>query len=234
MRLSGWIGLCLALGTGALAAQTPTDAARALVLRGAVAANVGGAGRIDDLVPLVVAFMRRDDVDGVPGLSMADAELRVRMDLAGRAGDWLQELLASDLDGNLAIHRAEAEAVALIAAAAPLHSAAGPVLPDPEQRQSLARRIADGVMVADANDDGVVTLEEIRARARVYPAPPSPEVIARRPAQQPVARIAALADADGDGNASPEELAAWVRQVLASVDGNGDGRLSRAEWEAAK
>ncbi len=95
---------CVIASAGSAHAEPPSADQIRFVLKWAAPAQAAGA-RIDDTVPVIVAFMRRDDVDGVPGLSRADAELRVLMESAGRGLEPLHRLLASDLDANLEVHR---------------------------------------------------------------------------------------------------------------------------------
>lgn len=232
MWKTGCLGLCLALGAGGACAEPHSPEAMRLLWRSAGHVRASGV-MIADFAPVLVATLRKNDVDGVPGLSRADAELQLLMSQASTRAQQIEHLLVNDLDGDLQIHRAEAETVALIAASEPLRSTVGAVLPDPAQRQAIARRIADEVMAADSDADGVVSMAELYAfvvPATVVPA----EAVAAKIATSEVMRVLVLADADGDGTASPAELAAWVHSVLSQIDTDGDGRLSVPEVRAMR
>ena len=231
MRNLGIVLACGIVGAGSLRADLPGDDKIRMVLRWADPARMAGS-RIDDTLPVIVAFMRANDIDGVPGLSYDDAKMRVRMDNASRGLEPLQRVLASDLDGNLEVSRAEAETVASIAASRPLQSAAGLVQPDQYQRAALTRRLADGVMEADRDGDNVVSESEIRALA-AHPAEDK-ENSQKRLASQEAARIIAWADANGDGTATLDEITVNVRGVLDLIDSDDDGRITRAELQAVK
>jgi hypothetical protein len=227
------LGLFLTCGfAGGTACAGPlSEDQTSMVLRWEGPAQVAGA-RIDDAVPVIVAMMRRDDVDGVPGLSRNDAALRVQMDGAGRGLKSFQQVLASDLDGNLEVSRAEAEAVARIAASQPLRSAAGLMLPDPDQREALTRGQADLVMQADTDGDGLIS--EIELKVLAAGPPEDADAVEKRIAAQEAAQVLLWADSNGDANASPEEIATGVRAVLDVVDSDDDGQISRQELAALK
>jgi hypothetical protein len=226
-RLS-W-GLATTLFALPVLAEVPVDVQNKQVLQWLEIAHVRD-NVISSAVPLIVAYLRADDVDGVPGLGRGDAELRVMMAKAGRGLEKFQELLSNDLNGDLQIDRAEAEAVAQLTAGRPLRSGAGIVLPDASQRAALVRQIADLVMAADMDRNGVVSEAELRG---VAPGP-SGDATEEEIARQTVFVIARWADANGDGEATPAELADAVGAILNSIDTDANGQISKPEIEAAR
>ena len=90
---------------------------------------------------------------------------------------------------------------------------------------------------ADANDDGVVTVEEVRARReqRFRAADGDGdgtldvEEMRNLMLQQRARRHVQWLDRDGDSAVSADEFAAPMERRLKKMDRNGDGRLERAE-----
>ena len=95
---------------------------------------------------------------------------------------------------------------------------------------------------ADANDDGVVTVEEMRARHQQrFRAADSDgsgtlgvEEMRNLMLQQRARRHVQWLDRDGDSAVSAEEFAAPMERRIMKMDRNGDGRLERAEMRRAR
>ncbi len=72
---------------------------------------------------------------------------------------------------------------------------------------------------ADANSDGVMTVEEIA------------DEIQRRRAERMARRIIERFDADGDGQLTTAEIESRQKKMFALLDGNDDGKLEMDEMK---
>ncbi len=72
---------------------------------------------------------------------------------------------------------------------------------------------------ADANNDGIMTVEEIA------------EEIQRRRAERMARRIIERFDSDGDGQLTTAEVESRQKKLFALLDGNDDGKLEMGEMK---
>ncbi|WP_246438913.1 EF-hand domain-containing protein, partial [Novosphingobium piscinae] len=154
-----------------------------------------------------------------------------------------------------ALHRAAAgRRLARLALAAPLALAAGsavlaqpmgPMGPmaDPYGDATVARQTAESQAAArftalDANGDGMVTAEELRAGqpgGPDGPGGPGRDRPRRRGGDGgPGGGMARMLDADGDGKISREEFVGGSLRRFDLADANHDGQLTKAERDAAR
>ena len=91
----------------------------------------------------------------------------------------------------------------------------------PASVSSLQDRVLSTTIAIDGDNDGFVTVEEIRAHRE-----------AQR-AQRAQARLLRL-DTDGDGKVSVAEFEAPRLARIAALDADGDGEVSREEMRAAR
>ncbi len=91
----------------------------------------------------------------------------------------------------------------------------------PASVSSLQDRVLATSLAIDGDNDGFVTVEEIRAHRE-----------AQR-AQRAQARLLRL-DADGDGRVSVAEFEAPRLARIAALDADGDGEVTREEMRAAR
>lgn len=110
-----------------------------------------------------------------------------------------------------------AAALLVVAAAASAQSARGdrPSLPlgTAEMQQKIGERSA----AIDANRDGFITVEEVRAHR---------EAERERRARERFARL----DTNGDGRVSVAEFEAKQLERIERLDANNDGQIDRAEF----
>ena len=93
------------------------------------------------------------------------------------------------------------------------------------RRAETIRRIVEGRMRADTNGDGKIDWDETFAYARKFPIPSQIDFDAPY-------RFLLTLDADGDGKTTFKEYADAMAHRFAEYDTDGDGVISRAEFDA--
>ena len=169
---------------------------------------------------------RRTDVDGVPGVSQADYDVAVQLASAMQRGQAVAASFMHDLDGDGRVTLAEVRLAFMRQAHQPLRSGGATVQPTEEQVRIILEKLVATAFEADANQDGVLTFEEVYAHAE---AKRKPQFV-RHFTQQTAVPLSL--DANGDGTVSAAEYQAAVDIVLRELDPDGDGTISHAEQEA--
>lgn len=157
-----------------------------------------------------------EDRDG-GGVSQSDHDLSDQLAAARSRAHAVSRWLQRDLDGDGSVTRAELEAVFGPDARRPLKSLSGTIKPTGEQVGQIRDRMVDDALKADMNGDGIVALKEMMGSSK-HP------VRARGRDLLPLDF-----DRDEDGVVDQDEFLAAVDELLASLDTDGSGNLSRDE-----
>jgi len=168
----------------------------------------------EQYVAQILAPLRSFDTDQ-NGLDAAEIDGVEDQRLASMRANQMQTLLRYDLDWDGRVTREE---IARVAAASRFGH--GRILND-ERQQKLIDKAVERVMQADADGDGVVTLEEMRAQ----------QARTANPERSNTERARALLalDPDKDGHLTADELTRLAQDAFARYDTDGSGVLSAEE-----
>jgi Ca2+-binding EF-hand superfamily protein len=170
----------------------------------------------EQFIATVLAPLRALDTDQ-NGLDAAEIDAIEAQRLASLRASQMQTLLRYDLDWDGRVTREEVRRVTGAARAG--H---GRIMND-EILKKLIDKAVDRVMQADADGDGVVTLEEMRAQQATKENPQRSHNDTAR------ARMLLALDPDKDGHLTAEELTKLARDTFARYDKDGNGVLSADE-----
>ena len=103
-------------------------------------------------------------------------------------------------------------------------------------RDELPERIADRIMAADTDGDGAVTQAELEAAGARMGGRRGPNAQGRqgRQGRPDPAQMFAHLDKNQDGKLTKDELPERMAERLMAADTNGDGAITKAEFEAAR
>jgi len=221
----------LLLGSGPAPAQ-PSDATPAPSTEGAwVITNVSGRMRpgttMAEAREQLYQRFRQADMDASGTITQADLDLRMQIMSATSRANVVNRWMQYDLDGDGKVTRDEIAAAHAQHTLRPIRIGDSTVTPTPAQRKEATDQHVAKQMVADADDDGVITFEEIFQQAREVASKQSIGIQHRRELSIPEAF-----DANHDGTIDFAEFTAVVSRVLARIDANGNGSFDIAELEA--
>ncbi|WP_338821610.1 hypothetical protein [Bradyrhizobium septentrionale] len=135
------------------------------------------------------------------------------------------QMLAYDLDGDGAVTKAEIITVMQPRARQMIHANGVQLEPTPEQVRLQLDRLVSEVLKLDADQDGVISAAEIRQEGQRQADQ------ANVSWQQNAAQYVPMTlDANGDGAVSLAEYEAAVREQFAAIDQDRDGRISASEF----
>lgn len=186
-----------------------------------------GNMKVDQVRDQLREQFRRADLDGRPGVSQADYDLAGRLAIAEQRGHALGRHLTRDLDGDGRITREEVALSFWRQAQQRLRSGGVAIDPTPEQAREVLERLVAKEMEADANGDGVMTVDELRAFVQRQMGEQH-----RRHASYSRQQIPLGLDVDGDGVVSLAEYMKAADDVIAEVDRDGNGEISSEEAAA--
>ncbi|MCC8961156.1 hypothetical protein H8A95_02220 [Bradyrhizobium sp. Pear76] len=137
----------------------------------------------------------------------------------------ITQVLAYDLDGDGAVTKAEVVAVMQPRARQMIHANGVQLEPTPEQVRLQLERLVSEALKLDADQDGVISAAEIRQEGQRQADQAS--VSWQQGATQ---YVPMTLDANGDGAVSLAEYEAAVREQFAAIDQDRDGRISASEF----
>lgn len=171
----------------------------------------------------------RADTNGDGKVAPDDAALAETLSTASRRAGKIQSTLIYDLDGDGVVTTAELRRALASRASQPLRGGGEvAVPPTPSQRAEILRGLVEAAAAPDTNHDGRITFDEMLAVA----AAEADRVRLNQSLSS--AEAWSLLDANGDGAITRAEYDAAVRQAFAGIDRNRDGVLDEAESTAAQ
>lgn len=189
--------------------------------------SYGQSQTYDSFEALIRMVFRRADVDGQPGLTQADRAVALDFRRAEARARYLGQKLVEDLNGDFTISADELQSLALREATQPLRANGIEIPPTPDQIRMLASGIVARKLAEDADGDGNISPEELRAAAEAAAesyvqrgAPPFPPID--------------IYDADNDARLTEEEFVARLRAAFQAADTDGDAHLANKEIEAVR
>ncbi|WP_128970682.1 EF-hand domain-containing protein [Bradyrhizobium tropiciagri] len=144
---------------------------------------------------------------------------------AQRRSQVVSQILLYDLDGDGAVTKAEITAVMQPRARQMIHSNGVQLEPTPEQTRLQLDRLVSDALKPDADRDGVISAAEIQQEAQRQA-----DQASTGWRQNGSQYVPMTLDANGDGAVSLAEYEAAIRQQFDAVDGDRDGRISAAEF----
>jgi Ca2+-binding EF-hand superfamily protein len=191
--------------------------------------HLGGQGRPaltwDALWPRMLQLYWASNPDE-RGVTASGTDVYLRITAAQQRASLIGQRLAQDLDGDGRVTRQE-----LVTALAPrtrqmIHANGVLIEPTPEQsRQQLDRLVAEAMKI-DTDNDGVITIAEINGVAQKQ----ADRMFAQQQGRS--GRFVPMSlDANGDGAVSREEFETAVRREFIALDKNADGQISSEEME---
>lgn len=228
------LALAMVGGTTLAAAQSlqPTTRAEALDwLADRLAQIVRPGERLDalkDKARMQIYLMA--DMDG-GGVSRSDYELLMQVHKTSVRAQRLMQWANLDLDGDGRVTRAEAERGKMSEAVRTLRPQGIAADPTREQIAAILDKLVAPVMSQDADGDGVVTLAEVLAAARVQA---EHEAATAMTALLHMRMVPLVLDRNGDGIVSAAEFDAATDEAFAAIDADGDGAISQEEMAHAR
>ncbi len=103
-------------------------------------------------------------------------------------------------------------------------------------KDELPERMGDRIMAADSNGDGAVTQAELQAARERMGGRRGPDAQGRGGGEgrPDPAQLFTRLDKNNDGKLTKDELPEWMTERLMAGDTNGDGVITKAEFEAAR
>lgn len=149
--------------------------------------------------------------------------------IAQRRAQAITQILAYDLDGNGNVTKEEIT-IAMEPRARHMINANGVQLePSPQQVRVQLEKLVNDALKPDTDRDGVISAAEIEREAQKQA-----EQASTGWQQGVLAQLVPMTlDANGDGAVSPAEYEAAVREQFDAIDQDRDGRISAAEAAAA-
>jgi len=160
------------------------------------------------------------------GISDATYDLAKQIARSQSRARTISEILSRDLDNNGTVTRAELEVFFSGPAHQPMRAQSGQVAPTPEQARQIRDKLVSVALQPDKNGDGIITFDEMRAFADAQIKDNDP---GRFIALQ---QIPLSLDTDGDGTVSRAEFEASAIRVLAEISRNGDGNITEDDIAA--
>lgn len=165
-----------------------------------LAQNLYTGTTVEQYLAALVGSLRSLDRSG-DGLDQDDVNLAGERELARRRADLIGQVLKSDLNGDFRVTREEIQ-----------RATSGDETMQGRQAGSLLKQY-------DSNSDGVITLQEI-----VHVAAGQSDVLEDR------GKALLALDPDHDGRLTAVELRTIAERYFASVDVDGDGKISAEEF----
>jgi Ca2+-binding EF-hand superfamily protein len=176
--------------------------------------------RLGELAPATFAVL---DLDRDGDISTKDRERNRRIYGATLRAGSVTQFLHADFDGDGVVNREELERYQKITVAQV--GGVGIGLDAGGQRQQLSERMIDAMKRADRNGDGRIDWQEMVAAGRQVQIPGPVGMDA-------FYQVVMAFDANRDGKVTMDEYIDGLEKRFAEFDTDGDGVLSRAEFEA--
>jgi hypothetical protein len=172
----------------------------------------------------LVDNMLARDVTGDGVLGRDDVEIWINIEIARRRGQHLGNLFSDDVDGDGVVTREDMAILARTQSNRPLRSGEIVLVPTAEQRASIEADILAKMMRPDSNGDGKISTDEWLGG--IFKESGYKEAEAAR---ANFSQLLAVVDANGDGRLTRDEMEPQMLAFVTAVDSNQNGRLSRDE-----
>lgn len=186
-------------------------------------ARLGHAGserKIERLRDQMRMLFAKSDVDG-GGVAQKDHDLAERIYMAQQRTQRASQILQHDLDNDGKVTRQELMTSLGAQARLPIQARDVTVMPTEGQVAKILDALVAPKMTADANKDGILTLDEM---ITMSPDQRSVDGWRGRGDMVPLSL-----DANGDNTVSLEEFEQAVERVIGGLDTNSDGAISQGE-----
>lgn len=164
------------------------------------------------------------DIDGDGFVTIEDNEFQLVMQKARIRASAIGSVLANDLDGDGVVTREEITRVVRADLAQAANNNRQPPRLKPEEREAKVVAQVEVIMKADRNGDGRLTADEVRMRIVEEGSDRPGAIIIPN-----LSRRLLTLDGDGDGRLSLAEFESATARVFQAVDTDGNGVLSEAE-----
>ncbi|MEM9974480.1 MAG: hypothetical protein AAF771_09885 [Pseudomonadota bacterium] len=219
-RFGSIAAIALAFGAGpALASDVDLESDFARDIFRMAASGQG----LDEIKGALREVFARQDIDGTPGLSAADAAALAARYSSELHAQIISDWMRYDTDGDFTVTVDELRPAALAEADRPLISGTVEVEPTADQIAFVAEALISERMARDLDGDGAVTFEELTRYAEAAAA--SRLAVSQAERLLPPPEL----DADADGTISAAEYIAGAEEIFAALDADGDGAVSRQD-----
>ncbi|MCX5865669.1 MAG: hypothetical protein NTW42_11485 [Deltaproteobacteria bacterium] len=222
MPYVGFVMLIFAVASAPALAQDDAGKGEEWLLQ-QISNSLGQDTKIDYILQQLRKTFQFSDVDG-GGVSARDYVLAEQIEQARARSEMLKRWAEWDLDNDGKVTRAELELYFGRQSRQAINGPGGvSLLPTKEQSSEILTKLTEEGLGWDLNHDGVITLAEVRQAAN--------DAWGKRYSTYSYTnRLVPLSlDTNNDKTVSLAEFEAAARQLLNSIDRNGDGKISAEE-----